>query len=244
MTEHKLDRYLRKNSTLVLPAGSQILTPVILTDSKAKYLRNVGSLPLENNIKWWFKSGQTSDLGLNWLRSNLDNKIGQLDNISLYVWLGTCDLTFKTNDTVDIRENPKEAIDNLIRNFEDIVTLIQGYPVCKVTFLEIPVYSIYLWNKAKEHPDPRSFISKDNTLISHILDANHKIRALNNRLSVRSPGLNNDVYHPITCHTKNKHKRARDLYNFNLYRDGIHPKELLAKVWLRKIIQRIRIDCW
>jgi hypothetical protein len=124
-----------------------------------------------------------------------------------------------------------------------IITLIQGYPVCKVTFLEIPVYSIYLWNKAKEHPDPRSFISKDNTLISHILDANHKIRALNNSLSVRSPGFNNDVYHPITCHTKNKHKRARDLYNFNLYL-GIHPKELLAKVWLRKIIQRIRIDCW
>ena len=52
--------------------------------------------------------------------------------------LGTCDLTIKTNDTVDIRENPKEAIDNLIRNFEDIVTLIQGYPACKVTFLEIP----------------------------------------------------------------------------------------------------------
>jgi hypothetical protein len=57
MTEHKLDRYLRKNSTLVLPAGSQILTPMIFTDSKAKYLRTVGSLPLENNIKWWFKSG-------------------------------------------------------------------------------------------------------------------------------------------------------------------------------------------
>ena len=127
----------------------------------------------------------------------------------------TCDLTFKTNDTVDIRENPKEVIDNLIKNFEDI-----DYTVCKVTFLEIPVYSIYLWNKAKEHPDPRSFISKDNTLISHILDANHKIRALNNRLSVRSPGFNNDIYdHPITCHNKNKHKRARDLYNFNLYRD-------------------------
>jgi DNA-directed RNA polymerase subunit L len=36
------------------------------------------------------------------------------------VWLGTSDLTIKTNDTVDIRENPKEVIDNLIKNFEDI----------------------------------------------------------------------------------------------------------------------------
>lgn len=120
------------------------------------------------------------------------------------MWLGTCDLTFKTNGSIDTRENPTEAIVNLIRNFEDIVTLIQDYPVCKVAFLEIPVYSIYVWNKAKEHPDPRSFIPKDNLLISHILVANDKIRALNNRLLVRSPGFNNDIYCPITCHSKNK----------------------------------------
>jgi hypothetical protein len=110
---------------------------VLNVRSQVPYLRNVGSLPLENNIKWWFKSGQTSDIGLNWLRSNLDNKIGQLDNISLYVWLGTCDLTFKTNDTVDIRENPKEAIDNLIRNFEDsryfalLSVKITGVSICE-----------------------------------------------------------------------------------------------------------------
>jgi hypothetical protein len=54
------------------------------------------------------------------------------------VWLGSSDLTIKTNDTVDIRENPKEVIDNLIKNFEDI-----DYTVCKVTFNE-NIYPIYV----------------------------------------------------------------------------------------------------
>ena len=105
--------------------------------SLCKIAREFGNFVI-TLIKWWFKSGETSDLGLNWLRSNLDNKIGQLDNISLYVWLGTCDLTFKANDTVDIRENRNEAIDNLIRNCEDIVTLIQGYPVCSYINTRLP----------------------------------------------------------------------------------------------------------
>jgi hypothetical protein len=33
-------------------------------------------------------------------------------------------------------------------------------------------------------------------------------------------------------------------YNFNLYADGIHPDNLLAKTWLKKITGQIQLNCW
>jgi hypothetical protein len=32
-----------------------------------------------------------------------------------------------------------------------------------------------------------------------------------------------------------KHQKKKRQYNFNLYKDGIHPGDLLAKAWLCKI---------
>jgi hypothetical protein len=32
-------------------------------------------------------------------------------------------------------------------------------------------------------------------------------------------------------------------YNFNLYADGIHPDNLLAKTWLKKITGQIQLNC-
>jgi hypothetical protein len=65
------------------------------------------------------------------------------------------------------------------------------------------------------HPEINQFKEEDNTLIVNIHEANSQIRQLNNADSKRS---------------KNKHNKPRDLYNFNLYKDGLHPDTNLAKV--------------
>ena len=49
MTEHKLLKYLSK--TFELPVDDKRLTPVVLTDSKGKYLERYSRNPLENSIK-------------------------------------------------------------------------------------------------------------------------------------------------------------------------------------------------
>jgi hypothetical protein len=66
MTDHKLLRYISK--TFVLPGDPIRLVPVIITESKAKYIKNYCINPIENSIKWWFKPGQNSTQGLAWLR--------------------------------------------------------------------------------------------------------------------------------------------------------------------------------
>ena len=40
-----------------------------------------------------------------------------------------------------------------------------------------------------------------------------------------------------------KNKPTKDIINFNLLSDGIHPSPLLAKVWLKEISMRISVDC-
>jgi hypothetical protein len=102
---------------------------------------------------------------LRWLRRNIQNKVNELGSIHFYIWLGTCNLTTKdksvyislafteTNDAIAV-------ITNLFKQFID---LVNPYPNCKLTFLEVPYYSIVRWNTTRGHRQPEVFATQDNT---------------------------------------------------------------------------------
>ena len=52
--------------------------------------------------------------------------------------------------------------------------------------------------------------------------------------------LNNNKHKSVSKRTPNKKRQ----YNINQYKDGIHPGDLLAKAWLRKIEEQAKRDCW
>jgi hypothetical protein len=79
---HKLLKYLSK--TFELPVDNKRLTPVVLTDSKGKYLERYCQNPLENSIKWWAKPGRNSTEGLELLKENLKYKI------EVYIYMQVC----------------------------------------------------------------------------------------------------------------------------------------------------------
>lgn len=242
MTEHKLLKYLRQRFDP--PTGDDRLTPVILTDSKGRYLSYQCKTPFENSIKWWGESGRSSGQGLGWLRDNIEQKIGHLDNIHLYVWLGTCDLTEYIHPFIQLRPKTDELVQQLLNNFQEISKLLSGYTGCRTTFLEIPPYSIFEWNKQHKHTEPNKFLADDVALAKQIIEINNHIRYINSTLNVStpSPSFTASVLHIIN--SKNTHERARDKYNFQLYKDGIHPSPNLARVWLRKISHLVKRDCW
>lgn len=49
-----------------------------------------------------------------------------------------------------------------------------------------------------------------------------------------------------TKYKKRNHRTgtAKTQYNFNLYVDGIHPDNLLANTWFKKITGQIQLNCW
>jgi hypothetical protein len=114
----------------------------------------------------------------------------------------------------------------VVNNYQEIVKLLKIYPECKLTFLEIPPYSIHSWNLYQKHPDVDQFKSDDDILLKQIQELNDHIRYINRTLGTRTPNFSTDIQH----RNKNSQKKSRNQYNVQLYKDGIHPTTNLAKV--------------
>lgn len=79
------------------------MTPVLFSDGKGNYIER----QIRPGIKFWCEKGRTTNKGVQWLRDNIATNIGQLDNISIYIWLGTCDLTCYNYKTYIHRITPR-----------------------------------------------------------------------------------------------------------------------------------------
>lgn len=245
MTE-KLNNKLRKfiNKPRPNPEGNRKLTPVVLTDSKGGISQYVAH-NTEREIIWWYKGGSKTEHSASWLRRNIARNIINHGDIWLYVWLGTCDLTTKNKKYIGITPGKEEVIDNITAKYETIIRTVEKYPGSRVTILETPIYSIKKWNQSYGHKDPSTFDAQDQELEQQIHTLNKKIRETNTRLGSHSPEFSSDLSNTSKYHCgKDRKLKTRKYHEFDLYRDGIHPGELLAKSWLKKISEQARKDCW
>jgi hypothetical protein len=99
MTEQKLWKFLNRPAS-PLPFDPIHYTPILLSDSKGKYLKEflVNSV-VENRVQFWYKGSPTTRQTVDWLRDNIDRKIQRHGPLWIYIWVGTCDLTKKTVTT-------------------------------------------------------------------------------------------------------------------------------------------------
>ncbi|CAG2193590.1 unnamed protein product [Mytilus edulis] len=182
MSENKLIKYLRKE--FKVPSGTQHLTPILLSDSKGFSLQKQASNVVEQSIKLWCKSGRNSRQGLEWLQENLATQIGRIDNISLYVWLGTCDLTTYNKKCIALGSENKENIEQIVTNFKEISSLFTRYSGCKLTFLETP-----LEQRVKELERSNEILRKHSNLLNVAEPTNQTV----NKDSSQAPSQNQNV---------------------------------------------------
>jgi hypothetical protein len=227
MSKGKLQAYLAR--PFEIPTGSKTITSIILSDSKGFNLKDQVTNIVEQNMKWWCKPGRDSTQTLNWIRQNISDQIGHYDNIALYIWIGTCDLTRKNKQYIPLANHDNSSLNTIKEHFEEIAKILQSYPACTLTFLEISVYSIYIPTKYKGHKEPNQFKEQDELLISQVRALNDYIRKLNIRLQKTSPNFSQEINHKKSSNSKNKYQLLRDNYNFTLYRDGVHPARELAR---------------
>jgi hypothetical protein len=149
MTEMKLRDYLKKDYEQ--PSGQKILVPVVLSNSKRLRLKREVKCTVECSIAWWCKAGATIENKITWLKENIKGKLRLLGSIRLNVWLDTCNKTSKDkNGYISLTTHPDQALDHLIRHYNQIIDILKPYPNCKITILDVPVYSIYTYNFKKE----------------------------------------------------------------------------------------------
>lgn len=240
MSESKLIKFLQK--PLVNAKGKLQRIPVILADSKGFYVRDQVNNQIDRNIRFWCKGGSRIQDSYNWLKRNINSKIQYTGDIHLYVWLGTCNLTSKNkNGKLALTMQNDDTIEFITAYFHKFIELMKRYPNSRLTFLETPVYSIKTYNKPKPDDKARTEQLKelDKELQLQVYKLNGKIRELNISLNTASPNF--------SIHTKasaKKFGKSIQYYNYNLYTDGVHPKQNLARVWLREISNYMRVDCW
>jgi hypothetical protein len=80
---------------------------------------------------------------------NLQEKLRILgiNHITLYIWLGTCDLTVKSDQFIKICSENFSAVHCLCKGLKDIVDYIRQFPTITLVYLEIPYYSIRFYSQ-------------------------------------------------------------------------------------------------
>ncbi|OWF42392.1 hypothetical protein KP79_PYT05157 [Mizuhopecten yessoensis] len=243
MSENRLRKYLNRATSP--PRGHRKFKPVILSDSKGNHLANHCSNEQELEINWCAKGGRKFEHGHRWLIENLPAKLTRHGKVSLYVWLGTCNLTSVNKDYISLTTDLDETVNKIINTITEIRTLPERHENLKTTILEIPNYSIVKWNTYKGHSDPSSFKDQDDKLQDQIHALNKHIRGVNSKPNRHSPIFSTDLSGNSKYKPGNKNTtKTRHYYNFNLYKDGIHPENTLAKVWLKNITEQIKKVCW
>ena len=188
------------------------------------------------------EEGRPIEERLHWLESNIECKINEIGNIHQYIWLGSCNLTKKgKNFSNSLANQQPEPANEIIESLQKIEAILKPYPGTKLTILEVPHYSIVQWNTSRNHPKPDIFKDQDEQLQNQIDQVNTFIQQYNTTVRARSRLLNHHLKARKQVRT-GKGKPHKNYYN--LYTDGIHPKPILAKAWLREITEQIRKDCW
>ena len=220
-------------------------TPVLLSDSKGFCLERQVRVNPERFFEFWcFKSYTASD-SLLYLQQNLQSHVQRLGNITLFVWIGTCNLTTKTGKFIDVTSHDSSSAYSLIEQLKEIYKFVRTFgDSVKLVFVHIPVYSIYHFNCSKGR-DWDNYEAKDVILHKNIAIVNQYIDDINRILQVYSPSLSDDL---VKSKKKSKKKvalsRVKYSYTFDPDTDGLHPGQTLSKLWLTRLCRLVHKFCY
>ncbi|MES9905327.1 MAG: hypothetical protein ABW168_21960 [Sedimenticola sp.] len=236
MSERKLNKHLSisDNGTNV----ELTWTPILLTDSKGKYIRpHTQPNTTGSHIIWHHQGGRTSEDCGHWVEHNKDQLLKRHGKVHIYIWVGTCDLTHKPGKFIFLKPDQKNLVKAIKHNLNKLKERSETGKVT-VSFLQIPYYTIENHNAIKGHKTPEQFREDDVTLKKSIDELNTYIDTSNCEQNSSSPKFNQDMQ-------KSRTRRGRTTYstNFKLLTDGVHPGESLAKVWLKHIESKIAREC-
>ena len=170
-----------------------------------------------------------------WITKHFHKRTKRHNIVHVHVWLGTCDITKKANGFIELRYEKTEVLLSYLKDkFEDIIlAILESRKKHKptISLLEVPHYSLVLYNRSQKHEDPQSFYEADLKLAKQIDAVNQLIQKFNSDLATRSPKFSLHLTRPTKGHKKGKGTNAHSHYNFkDVYIDGIHPSPLLAKL--------------
>ena len=239
MSLSKLEKYLDrplKASTV------QTKYAILLSSSKGNYVKPHSDILnyVGLDVEFACKAGGTFTSQFYWLKRNLPDRVSRYQSVVVFVWLGTCDLTFKKEKYIKLRhETHEEAVGAMTSSIQNFISFSAHFPSVQLYFIEIPPYSIVEWNKYKGHPTPLDYKAQDILLDHRIILVNEFIRQVNEVRGFSSPRFRLNV----TRYRKAQGGSQRRSITFNLFKDGIHPGEILARCWMKNLVSKFIYFC-
>ena len=129
----------------------------------------------ENKIYFWYRKGKGVNRQYLWLKENLQEKLCILgtNHITLYIWLGTCDLTVKSDQFIKICSEDFSAVRSLCKGLKDIFDYIRvSYNYACISWNPILFY-IFV------ELDHENFRKQDTALEIQVTEVNKYIEQLN-----------------------------------------------------------------
>ena len=97
------------------------------------------SIRVEQDVIWCCTKGQTSEAALHWLFANIDKKLEKYGELSIYIWLGTCDLTIK-GKYVALKSNHLDVSAKTIEKYQSLLnyTRFKGVKIISLKYRIFP----------------------------------------------------------------------------------------------------------
>ena len=209
---------------------------ILISDSKGNYLRKPHDLISQfgYQIEFQCHGGARFYEYFYWLQKNLANRVRIYGQVVLYIFLGTCELTLKKGKFIDLKhEKDENAVSYVQYQIQRYLNFVSNFPTVSIVFLQIPPYSIQAWNSSRGHRDPSSFLSKDLILYERICILNEYINELNAKMGKISPRFKLDL---LRNRKSGETGHSRTSINFASFKDGVHPNDLLARCWMKRIV--------
>ena len=204
---------------------------ILLSDSKGRYLRK--QVCRDNNINIHFINHKGANIfseGL--IQQTVRAARFERKPIAL-IWFGTCEFTVKTGKVIRVPDRPEcieLLVEQVIVKYRELKNRIQRVnSSAEVYFVECPPMSIKRWIE-KHSCRGDEYIADDVKLTNLIKTFNRRLCELNGGIEL--PKITQDMIR--SSKPKNRSKTKYKV-NWTLYTDGIHPCDLLAKLWLYRL---------
>ena len=235
---NKLRKYIPTQPQL--PEGFRYRVPILVTDSKGYSLRDACTnyeFPLE---QWCVVGARTSQL-VNVIQERIEKALARHQFILIYLWAGTCDITYKKGKYIYLRHKSNHSVNNIVQEYYRAIDIIQKYPNADIKFIDCPILSITKWNRIKGHKDSESFKNDDSLATHQIKLLNKRIWQINSTLKKASVRVSRYFFR---CRKRQgKVSRKSVVLSIN-NKDGVHPGKLLSLAITKHILLDTYIECY
>lgn len=222
------------------PEGLKYRVPILVSDSKGYTLRN-HCQDFEFPLECWCHPGARTRQLVDIIEARIRKAIQRHKNIIIYLWAGTCDITYKKGKYIFLRHQSEQAVEDILKQYQRAINIIARYKNAELKLIDCPFLSISNWNTSKGHPEPESFKESDLKVTNQIKSLNKGIWKLNSRLgkvSIR-------VSQYFIKRRKTRARKARTSVNLNINsKDGVHPGELLSLAISKNILLDTYQECY